>query len=174
MLLKYIENSLSNDEIKEVESHLKVCKECLKEVIELNRIQSVIDIAVPKKIKLFNFIKIDFKNLLSPIINNTFNSYLLESLAITRDENINYKKIIFDINNDSDKLIIIPTKNNLFWIEIKCEKIKDLKILLYKGNEDKPFYFKKVKSDIVYIKDLNPGEYFLSINSLKIRLDINV
>lgn len=174
-MLKYIEGSLIDK--SEIEEHLAGCDICLKDIIDLNRINSVMEAGNALPVRKSNFISIWLKNGIVDKIISTIDLINEQPLTVTRkaDGNKGQKDkypvsknsqiegmqniLIFNFDSIPALIKIIPAGEGLFWISVESDILKGHSIELKKKDDKIPVYSKKSGLSEVLIKGITEGEY---------------
>lgn len=150
----------------EIENHLKECPECLKEFVELNRINVEIDIYKPDKIKKSILLKSVGEKITSFFTN--FENKRLVSAGVMGSEN---NKDILMVEY-SRFLIKISKNEKIFTISILTKDKKTFDVKLKKIGEEIPFFMKTNSVDEIAISNLIGEKYVLMIDDEEIYLTL--
>ncbi len=149
----------------EIENHLKTCKTCLKEFIELNRINSEIE---NFKLKPNNVILV--KSLGEKLV-SYFTTFEKQKIAVSgvmgeekRKENLIVEFLSF--------LIKILKNGKYFTLSISNRDKQKFDIELRKIDEEIPFYIKTNSDEETTISNLKGENYILKINDKEIILNL--
>ncbi len=150
----------------EIEIHLKECRECLKEFVELNRINAETDVYKPEKIKKSILLKSTGDKISSFFTN--FENKRLVSAGVMGGEN---KKDILIIEY-SEFLIKISKNEKCFTVSILTKDKKPFNVELKKKGEEIPFFMKTNSRDEITISELKGEKYILMIDDEEIYLNL--
>lgn len=150
----------------EIENHLKECPECLKEFVELNRINAETDIYKPEKLKKSILLKSAGEKIVSFFTN--FENKRLVSAGVMGSGN---KKDILMV--EYSKFFIKISKNEkYFTISILTKDKKPFDVELKKIGEEIPLFMKTNSVDEITISNLIGEKYILMIDDEEIYLNL--
>ncbi len=169
-MLKYIEGNLKDREA--IEKHLLECGECLKEIMELNRINAAVSGMEAVPVRKSAFISVILKDGIFDRILSNSGSYKIEGLAETRRKTENRMMVEFKVDFIPAIVKVIPAGKDSFWISVESQKLKGNSIEVRKMNEKIPFYSKKSDTIEALVKGIDYGDYEISIAGELIKVGI--
>ncbi|MCX7820459.1 MAG: hypothetical protein N2258_02155 [Brevinematales bacterium] len=151
---------------KEIDEHLKTCPNCLKEFIELNRINALSDSFKPEKTQKVIILK-SIKDKITSFFTN-FDSGKIVSSGVMGEE----KKTEILMTESFPFLIKVSKNEGYFCISIVNREKKPFDIEIKRINESIPFFMKTNSTDEVTISNLKGEKYILNINEREILLNL--
>lgn len=168
--LKYLEGSLTDDPdaVKSIEDHLTGCDVCLNELLELNRLNTLMDGAETVPVQRPQFIKAEFLNGLWKRVGLSGGSYYIEEKAAVRG-NEGAPVLQLKMSQNSLQVNIIPVETGVFWVKLQGGSLKD-KVLELRSQDKSLIYSVTSKEPELVLKGLNYGVYEIRIGEEKVHL----
>ncbi len=160
-------NFLDGNKDNEVEIHLKECEICLKEVLELNRVNAEIEYfsqAIPQQIKSITLKSV--RNKITSFFSNLSNPQIIE-VGVRKEDDT--RKNQFEARLDSFNIKISPQENDTFWVIISGNG-KVFSVELFRKDDSIPVFSKFNTKEDVTIKNIGAGCYRLKINQEEIAM----
>lgn len=172
-LIRYIDGNLNNAEQIEFEKHLSECPDCLKEAVEVSRLEAAMDSGRPVPIREPKNIWVTIREMLIEGFQSSFGSgELLNAVAVRDGESVPKNRL--EIVSDSGvKIQIIPEEGARFWIGIESERLFGKMIELREMPAKLPLFMKKASENALMIKSIRKGSYLLVIGQDEIDLKID-
>lgn len=164
-MLAYLEGL--ND--SEIDKHLGECMECLREVVELNRISSRMDSVSLSLFEQGKFLILKAEKNKIKEFYSTLGSPGIVEIGVRKEPYDKSKIFKAKIKNGEIKVFI--DENGKFSIVITQDKMKAKTLELTKQGEEVPFFVKKGRFEEALIKQLGEGKYILKIDDEKIWLN---
>ncbi|MGC8764956.1 MAG: hypothetical protein ACP5QT_03635 [Brevinematia bacterium] len=153
----------------EIERHLKTCRLCLKELLELNRINSEMahsDKGLLKEIKAITLQVV--KDRIVSFFTNLSRPRVVETGVRKKEKS---SRALFQTHYGDFSIKISLQEDETFWITvIGGKKLFDVELL--KNEDELPLFSKINAENEVTIKNLRKGNYILKIDGKRINLTL--
>lgn len=180
-MLKYLDGKRSGPFSCAVEEHLMECEMCLREMVELNRIQAETAAEEKPGLKLPNFITVfsslkKGRGITRAVVSAV--SAKWEILAETRsgEENARPKSgeraVSFVMDSEPVTVRIIPGPGAAFRISLGGDRVKGEVVELGKKGGSLPLFSRKADSNMVTINGVEFGEYEMKFRNSSIRINL--
>lgn len=186
ILLRYLDNELDSEAADEVERHLSECDLCANEIVELNRINTLMEIGEPLQIPNRVIVRLLFRD--NTILNfqSNFPGVIAPQQA-TRGVNPDVQGFRMSIpvseesgDESSAGITVLPAGSDSCWLIIEYARLESEQVELVRVENDGdgspktiPLFLKHAEGPSVTIKGLKHGDYQLNFlgNSVTIHID---
>lgn len=169
-MLRYIEGTLSRDTAVEVDAHMRTCGDCLREVMELQRIDAVMDAGIAEAYPLGRRIALWIKGNVIDRFEASFDAAALNASPARGSGAQGVTGVKFETKDPDAEVTLFPGDKGAFGLTIDAKGWKgDVELLKLPGEE--PFYLTASDGGRVEMKSIPAGSYRLTIGRYSVDID---